>query len=274
MRARPQAGSTTDEWPGFTLVELLIVIVVLGVLAAVVVFSLGGVSASASVASCRADAHIVETAVRAYVTQNGVAPTTADLTGSTNPYLDSFPSSPSFSIVLDHGVVEVAAPTGSAPVPATSPSACAGLSSARSGGTTTTTTSSTTTTTLPPSPPVSVTVSSSSGTTSRDVVRLTFSRPVTSWSVSIQVGTANGEFYRGMSPGGRAYSPHHTSPRGGPVSYTWTYASRSPVKPRPLNVVAYFSLPRGTHGPHDFASDAYSWSATASGVVSSGSGHF
>jgi len=51
---------------GFTLIELLIVIVVLGILAAIVIFSLTGVTGSSQQAACNTDAKSVETAVAAY----------------------------------------------------------------------------------------------------------------------------------------------------------------------------------------------------------------
>ena len=55
---------------GFTLIELLIVIVVLGILAAIVIFSLTGVTGQSQVAACNTDAKSVETAVAAYQAQN------------------------------------------------------------------------------------------------------------------------------------------------------------------------------------------------------------
>jgi prepilin-type N-terminal cleavage/methylation domain-containing protein len=58
---------------GFTLIELLIVIVVLGILAAVVIFALSGVTGTAKISACNADAKTVETAVAAY---NADPPTT------------------------------------------------------------------------------------------------------------------------------------------------------------------------------------------------------
>ena len=51
---------------GFTLIELLIVIVVLGILAAIVVFSLTGVTGQSKPAACTADAKTVEIAADAY----------------------------------------------------------------------------------------------------------------------------------------------------------------------------------------------------------------
>ena len=63
-----QERRTDGESPesGFTLIELLIVIVVLGILAAIVIFSLTGVTGSSQVAACNTDAKSVETAVAAY----------------------------------------------------------------------------------------------------------------------------------------------------------------------------------------------------------------
>ena len=55
---------------GFTLIELLIVIVVLGILAAVVVFSLGGVTTQSAVAACQSDGATYETALAAATAQN------------------------------------------------------------------------------------------------------------------------------------------------------------------------------------------------------------
>ncbi len=51
---------------GFTLVELLVVIVVLGVLAAVVVFAVRGVTPRGQESACDADAKSIEVALEAY----------------------------------------------------------------------------------------------------------------------------------------------------------------------------------------------------------------
>ncbi len=56
---------------GFSLVELLIVIVVLGVLATVVAFSVRGISDRGETTSCNEDQRIMQTAVEAYFAQTG-----------------------------------------------------------------------------------------------------------------------------------------------------------------------------------------------------------
>ena len=59
---------------GFTLLELLIVLAVLGILAAIVVFSLQGVGSSAAVAACQSDFATTTEAVSAYQAQIGGYP--------------------------------------------------------------------------------------------------------------------------------------------------------------------------------------------------------
>lgn len=67
MAVRPRetesrrAADERDQ--GFTFIELLVVMVVLGILAAVVVIGLSGVEASSAQSSCNTDAKSVETAV-------------------------------------------------------------------------------------------------------------------------------------------------------------------------------------------------------------------
>jgi len=56
---------------GFTLIELLIVIIILGVLAAVVVFSVRGITNNSEEAACKTDKRIVNTAIEAYYAEKG-----------------------------------------------------------------------------------------------------------------------------------------------------------------------------------------------------------
>lgn len=58
----------TDD--GFTLVELLIVIVILGILAAIVVFAVGGITDTGQTSACKSDYKSVVSAEEAYFTQH------------------------------------------------------------------------------------------------------------------------------------------------------------------------------------------------------------
>ncbi len=62
---------------GFTLVELLIVIVILGILATVTVFAVRGITDKGKSAGCQADAKTFETGLEAYYAQNGLYPASA-----------------------------------------------------------------------------------------------------------------------------------------------------------------------------------------------------
>jgi general secretion pathway protein G len=59
---------------GFTLVELLVVIVILGILAAVVVFAVGGTEKDAKVKACLTERSTVEAAIEAYRSSTGNDP--------------------------------------------------------------------------------------------------------------------------------------------------------------------------------------------------------
>ncbi len=56
---------------GFTLVELLIVIVILGILATVTVFAVRGITDQGRTSACAADVKTLEVAVESYFAQNG-----------------------------------------------------------------------------------------------------------------------------------------------------------------------------------------------------------
>jgi prepilin-type N-terminal cleavage/methylation domain-containing protein len=55
---------------GFTLVELLVVIVILGILAAIVVFAVGGITNKGQSAACSTDKKAIQTAEESYFAQN------------------------------------------------------------------------------------------------------------------------------------------------------------------------------------------------------------
>jgi prepilin-type N-terminal cleavage/methylation domain-containing protein len=56
---------------GFTLVELLIVIVILGILATVTVFAVRGITDQGKENSCSVEQKTIETAIESYYAQNG-----------------------------------------------------------------------------------------------------------------------------------------------------------------------------------------------------------
>jgi general secretion pathway protein G len=63
---------------GFTLVELLIVIVILGILATVTVFAVRGITQNAQENSCEVEGRTIATAIEAYYADNNVAPSDSD----------------------------------------------------------------------------------------------------------------------------------------------------------------------------------------------------
>mgnify|MGYP003350335499 FL=1 len=63
---------------GFTLVELLIVIVILGILATVTVFAVQGITTNGKKSACAADKKTLEVAAESYMAQNGSYPADTD----------------------------------------------------------------------------------------------------------------------------------------------------------------------------------------------------
>jgi prepilin-type N-terminal cleavage/methylation domain-containing protein len=59
---------------GFTLVELLVVIVILGILAAVVVFAVGGITGKGNSSACKIEVRTVNTATQAFLAESTANP--------------------------------------------------------------------------------------------------------------------------------------------------------------------------------------------------------
>ena len=67
---------------GFTLIELIVVIVILGVLASIVVFAVGGITNNSSKSACSTDKASVSAAEEAYFAQNNHYTDMGGLTGA------------------------------------------------------------------------------------------------------------------------------------------------------------------------------------------------
>src|SRR3954451_12453351 len=62
------------EEGGFTLIELMIVIVILGILAGIVLFAVGGITDRGTTASCKTDVSTIQTGVEAFYAKHGSYP--------------------------------------------------------------------------------------------------------------------------------------------------------------------------------------------------------
>lgn len=80
---RLQAARREDR--GFTLIELLIVIIILGILAAIVVFSVRGITDRGEESACKTSVRTVDTAYEAYIADGGTGATTAVTLGDLDP---------------------------------------------------------------------------------------------------------------------------------------------------------------------------------------------
>jgi len=79
LRAKSDWNDKNVLEKGFTLVELLVVIVILGILAAVVVFAVGGLGDKGKEEACRTDLATLRTAEEAHFSQHDTYASEADL---------------------------------------------------------------------------------------------------------------------------------------------------------------------------------------------------
>ncbi len=106
---------------GFTLVELLIVIVILGILATITVFAVRGITDKGTTSACAADKNTLAVAIESYFAQNGgtaiptVSPATATVgaTAAATLQLAGFlrnPISTRYTVGVDGSLVTAGAP--------------------------------------------------------------------------------------------------------------------------------------------------------------------
>lgn len=79
------SDKSKNKTSGFTIIELLIVVVVIGILSAIVLVSYNGVTARAIDSSLRADLSGASTQLKVYQVENGSFPTTNDCNGGPRP---------------------------------------------------------------------------------------------------------------------------------------------------------------------------------------------
>ena len=83
---------------GFTLVELLIVIVILGILATVTVFAVTGITNKGKTSACQSDLKVLQTAEEANQANTGTYDTFANL--KANGLLHDIPAVPKFVLQM------------------------------------------------------------------------------------------------------------------------------------------------------------------------------
>jgi competence protein ComGC len=79
----------------FTLIELLIVVLILGVLAAIAIPRIPECAAKAKINTCKANVHLLNSQIELYKVENGSWPTVlTDVTGDNDYFPDGMPQCP------------------------------------------------------------------------------------------------------------------------------------------------------------------------------------
>ena len=99
----------SDE-KGFTLVEVMIVVIILAILGGIAMLSFGGLDKQAKDARVMADMRVIATALKGYKAATGAFPTTLEglaiLTTTLAPYtalIDSIPDDPYAAVTIKYG---------------------------------------------------------------------------------------------------------------------------------------------------------------------------
>jgi type II secretion system protein G len=113
MHVLAQIRKARQSESGFTLIELLIVIVILGVLAAIVAFSVQGITDRGDLSACKAEVKTVGTAQEAYYAKKGNYPATLGaLAASPDKFLRSATTKYVSDVNTDGTLVLSGAPAG------------------------------------------------------------------------------------------------------------------------------------------------------------------
>lgn len=96
---------------GFTLIELLVVIAILGILAAVVVFAVGGVTNDSQKSACKLELRTAKTAVQAFRAAKATYPATAADLGD-GKFLEAKTAGQTSTFVLELVTITIPAPAG------------------------------------------------------------------------------------------------------------------------------------------------------------------
>lgn len=77
----------TGRDSGFTLIEVMLVVMIIGIMAGLVVLNVSSVSRSSVVTACKTDWRVVDNAIKAYQNDNKSNPTTTSASSFTNENL-------------------------------------------------------------------------------------------------------------------------------------------------------------------------------------------